>query len=329
MINAEDIKSKLFRKQLSGYSIAEVDLFLSEVSADVEELNRQNAELLSKIDLLIERLDQYEQQEEQIKAAILNAQRMCDSMVKDAQSRADLLIRDAEIRAKKIVDSADATIENKKHEFESLKAEVSRFRGELIDMYKSHLDVIRELPAFENPEADATLPPPESDEQPEPEQDYAEPPAYETREPEPAPQPETARSTPEPEPERSAPEPEEPAPSYDVIEEEEYEYAGYEPAPVSTGSFTDTVDLDFHEVYDDENADTRELTVEDMRFDAPEPERSAPEPEPEKSRRSRFADMLKFGADYDIDGDDEDDDEDEDDEDEDEAFERRFFRRKK
>ena len=115
MINADDIKSKLFKKQLSGYSIAEVDLFLSEVSADVDELNHQNAELLSKIDLLIERLDQYEQQEEQIKAAILNAQRMCDNMVADAQSCADLM-RGAEICAEKIADGAEATTARKGRE---------------------------------------------------------------------------------------------------------------------------------------------------------------------------------------------------------------------
>lgn len=149
MMTPAQLRDYAFTKAFKGYNADEVDAFLTEVAEAYETLYSENAVLTKKIDLLVEKIEQYRSEEDTLKCAIINAQKMGDSIMKDAQSRADIILRDAKIKSDKIVASCRTSVEEQKVEYDRLRKEISDFRGRLLDTYKHHLETIKELPSFE------------------------------------------------------------------------------------------------------------------------------------------------------------------------------------
>lgn len=178
MLTPTELKSKQFSRSLfGGYSMADVDRLLDTLTVDYEKLYTENAELNKKVEKLLDRLEVFEEQEESIKAAILNAQRMCDTIVKQAGQKAELIEIDAKAKSEKITKSAEETVKIKERELSTLQAEAGKFREKLVSIYREHLALITALPVYEEekppqlePKAeDVELPQPEGDESENPE----------------------------------------------------------------------------------------------------------------------------------------------------------------
>lgn len=135
------------RARFNGYSMAEVDQLLDKIIPDYEALYGENAELRKKVEVLLKRVEAYQEQEDSVKAAILNVQRMCDSIVLQAKQQAALIDQDAKARADKLIEETRRELEAKRSELESLNQEVSSFRSRLVSLYRSHLELIKELPS--------------------------------------------------------------------------------------------------------------------------------------------------------------------------------------
>lgn len=182
MLNPETIKSKEFQTTGRGsYRSDDVDGFLSEVTASYEQMFKENGELIKKISILANKIEEYRQDEESLKEAILSAQKFADQIVRDAKDSVRGTVEAAEEKAKAITaqaqtqadavmadakSQADSTILNAKKEaeeilgtvnrkvtqeslaFDMLQKEASDFRAKLISMYKEHLSLVNELPAL-------------------------------------------------------------------------------------------------------------------------------------------------------------------------------------
>jgi cell division initiation protein len=150
MLTPTELKSKQFSRSLfGGYSMADVDRLLDTLTVDYEKLYVENAELNKKVEKLLDRLEVFEEQEESIKAAILNAQRMCDTIVKQAGQKAELIEIDAKAKSEKITKSAEETVKIKERELSTLQAEAGKFREKLVSIYREHLALITALPVYE------------------------------------------------------------------------------------------------------------------------------------------------------------------------------------
>ena len=75
-MNAEDIRNVTFDKVMRGYRPEEVDAYLDQVAAELERLQTEKADAEKKMYILAEKVDQYRDDEETLKTALLNAQRM-------------------------------------------------------------------------------------------------------------------------------------------------------------------------------------------------------------------------------------------------------------
>ncbi|HWP80575.1 MAG TPA: DivIVA domain-containing protein [Candidatus Acidoferrum sp.] len=149
MLTPTELKSKQFSRSLfGGYSMSDVDRLLDILTVDYEKLYTENAELNKKVEKLLDRLEAYEEQEESIKAAILNAQRMCDTIVKQAGQKAELIEIDAKAKSDKIMKSAEETVKIKEQELDTLQAEAGKFRERLVSIYREHLALITALPVY-------------------------------------------------------------------------------------------------------------------------------------------------------------------------------------
>lgn len=87
MMNLNDIKNYEFKPAgRNAYRADDVDTFLAEVVIVCEKLYRENNELMKRINLLADRLEEYKKDEGDIKQAVISAQKAADIIIRDAKS---------------------------------------------------------------------------------------------------------------------------------------------------------------------------------------------------------------------------------------------------
>lgn len=169
-MNAKEISAKRFDKSAFGYKADEVDAYLNEVAAAVNELTTQNAELQNKLEILATKLEEYRQDENSMKEALIGAQKLgnnilkeardkAEELVAEAQTKGDAIIREATESSQKTLASVKKEIEKEQHALLMTQREVSGFKSKLLALYKSHLDTITTIPELkeeENPAEELT-----------------------------------------------------------------------------------------------------------------------------------------------------------------------------
>lgn len=185
-----------------GYRTEDVDEFVTTAMEIIKGLQKENQELTEKMNVLAQSLEKYREDEESLRSALIGAQKLGDSILKDSRSKAEVILREATTNADHIVEEAHARLEREKADYDRLKAEVATFREGLFDLYKNHIDQISRLPHKDKPAAQKAAP-----KAPEPPAPLAEPePELEL---EPIPAPTAPKKVPAPEPAPRAEEPEE------------------------------------------------------------------------------------------------------------------------
>ena len=149
MIAANDIANKKFEQSRKGYKTTDVDAFLTEVATAFSQVSRENAELKRKLDAVNKKISDFENDQESLSQALLNAQRLADSIVREAQAKADLTIRDAGIKAEKIKEKVKDAILDQQMEFTDMKKQVAEFRKNILGLYKAQVQLIMESPGEE------------------------------------------------------------------------------------------------------------------------------------------------------------------------------------
>ncbi len=157
MIKARDINSQRFEKAAFGYKQEDVDAFLAEIAADYAQLEKENEDINAKLQVLADRVREYRKDEEAVKDALLFAQKEGHRVVTEASEKAEEMLRNAKLESDKMVN--DATVDTKKaiddvrdelkreqKNLTYLQKQVSAFKKNLFDLYKSHLEMISSLP---------------------------------------------------------------------------------------------------------------------------------------------------------------------------------------
>ena len=136
MYTAEDIRNITFTKSLGGYKTGEVDDFIDICADTVEELTKTNADLKKRMELLANKVVEYRNDEDSIRTALLSAQRMGDTVLREANHKAGLILEDARIKADKIEETAKQQIKEQIDELEHLKKLVGDFRTQMLSVYR-------------------------------------------------------------------------------------------------------------------------------------------------------------------------------------------------
>lgn len=174
MYTANDIRNVTFTKSLGGYKTAEVDDFIDMCADTVEELTKSKDEMKKKMELLAEKIVEYRNDEDNIRTALLSAQRMGDSVLREANHKASLILEDAKIKAEKVEETAKKNIQEQIDELERMKKLVSDFKAQILGVYRDHLSLINVLPDYKEEKPAAEKPAEENAESPEPETPAAE-----------------------------------------------------------------------------------------------------------------------------------------------------------
>lgn len=149
MLTPNDIANKKFEKGMGGYKVHDVEAFMSQVSDTVIDLLKEKAELEQKLELLADKLQEYRQDEDSLRTALLGAQKLGDGVIRESKTKAEIIMRDATIKAERMIDNAQAQIEKEKANLAKMQSEVSTFKSRLLALYKQHLSLITALPEVE------------------------------------------------------------------------------------------------------------------------------------------------------------------------------------
>ena len=178
-ITPADIQQKTFSEAKRGYQPGEVDVFLEEISKDIDAMLRKiadlktrltaaeakNAELVNEVDNARAEADAaraaaanaaasvpaaapaapvkpniYSATEEQLSAALIVAQQTADRIVAEAKANAERIRTDAEAQARKVIRQALDEKESELDEIERLKTSREEFRTQYLALIQKFMD---------------------------------------------------------------------------------------------------------------------------------------------------------------------------------------------
>lgn len=108
MISSKELRQKDLEITQNGYNIAEVDALMAESAATIDAYEKQSGDLYHKLEVLAGKIEEYRQEEDAIKTALVTAQKMADKITKESNETASLLISKSEETAKDTVANAKA-----------------------------------------------------------------------------------------------------------------------------------------------------------------------------------------------------------------------------
>ncbi len=165
MLTVEDVNKVEFEKAVRGYRPQDVDNFLNKVADTIAQLNKELSEALKekeealydaktqkeltdkKLYTLAEKIEQYRADEDNVSAALLNAQRLSESMTIQAKENAQVILEQARQKAEETVQDIKLEYEKEEKRLASLKAEVGKFKAEVLYLYKYHIEQLNTLPS--------------------------------------------------------------------------------------------------------------------------------------------------------------------------------------
>ncbi len=128
MFTPQDIQDISFEKAVfGGYDMQSVDEVLEPLTQDYLAIYKENAVLKSKMRLLVEKLEEYRANEENIKKAEADAKAKCDELIAEAERKCAAMTADAQNKVDTQTRDSDAAINSEKERLNRAKASTKDF----------------------------------------------------------------------------------------------------------------------------------------------------------------------------------------------------------
>jgi len=161
MLTPQEVSSRSFSKSMmGGYNMAMVDEFLDELTDDYTALYKENAALKAKMKVLVEKVEDYRATEDSMRATLLTAQKMADSIVREAEQKRDEMMAEATAKHDTMSSQAEnaayvkiGQLQQKIAETEARlqqgQTELARFIAVSEELCNKQLQLLKELPVLE------------------------------------------------------------------------------------------------------------------------------------------------------------------------------------
>src|SRR5215216_7046167 len=151
-----DVRRKEFKNSLRGYDANQVDDFLDAVADEFERTYTDNSRMREEISSLRERLQQFEELEGSIRAALIHAEqaandlrrtatREAEDVRKSAAREADLTVREAQGRAHQLLAESSARVERVQESYEALQEAKRGFTNDFRHLLKTYMDMMENM----------------------------------------------------------------------------------------------------------------------------------------------------------------------------------------
>lgn len=145
LITPLDIQQRTFaRKKLGGLDEEDVQLFLSKVAKDYEQLYAENRTLKDQILRLQKQMKDYIDLERTLKQTLVSAQKTSGELKINAEKEAELILKEAELNGERVIDEARQEARQLMDEIRQLKASKRKLRIELKTVLDGFNDLLRE-----------------------------------------------------------------------------------------------------------------------------------------------------------------------------------------
>ena len=142
---------------MGGYTMSMVDEFLDELTDDYTALYKENAALKAKMKVLVEKVEEYRATEDSMRATLLTAQKMADSIVREAEQKRDEMMAEANAKHAALISEAEnaayvkmGQLQQKIAETEARlqqgQAELARFIAVSEELCNRQMQLLHELP---------------------------------------------------------------------------------------------------------------------------------------------------------------------------------------
>ncbi|MBE6606168.1 MAG: DivIVA domain-containing protein [Ruminococcaceae bacterium] len=145
MLKPSELKKKSFTRAVRGYSVAEVDEYMSFMLEKYTELFRRNFELEQQLRAAIEQNTELESEKESIRSNIVNAQKVAATIIEKANARADAIIESAKVGGNSVLSDLNEQINAERDTVIALKNQVSSLKRSLYETYREHIERVESL----------------------------------------------------------------------------------------------------------------------------------------------------------------------------------------
>ena len=163
-----DVRRKEFKSGFRGYDPNQVDDFLDAVADEFERSYTENQRMREEVSSLRDRLQQFEDLEGSIRAALVHAEQAsndlrraateeAEGIKQSAQREADLTIREAQSRSHQMLADTSARIERVQDSYTALQEAKRSFANDFRLLLKTFTDVMENLEVSSAREIEASL----------------------------------------------------------------------------------------------------------------------------------------------------------------------------
>jgi cell division initiation protein len=163
-----DIRRKEFRNGFRGYDANQVDDFLDAVADEFERSYTENQRMREEISSLRDRLQQFEDLEGSIRAALVHAEQAANDLRRaankeaedvrqSARREAEFTIREAQSRSHQMLADSSARIERVQESYEALQEAKRSFGNDFRHLLKTYMDMMENMEVSSAQEIEASL----------------------------------------------------------------------------------------------------------------------------------------------------------------------------
>jgi cell division initiation protein len=163
-----DVRRKEFRNGFRGYDANQVDDFLDAVADEFERTYMENSRLREEVSGLRERLQQFEELEGSIRAALIHAEQAAndlrrtatweaEDLRKSATREAELTVRDARARAHQMLAESSARVERIQESYDALQEAKRTFASDFRQLLKTYTEVMDSMEISSAREIESSL----------------------------------------------------------------------------------------------------------------------------------------------------------------------------
>jgi cell division initiation protein len=163
-----DVRRKEFKNSFRGYDANQVDDFLDAVADEFERTYTDNSRMREEISSLRERLQQFEELEGSIRAALVHAEEAANDLRRSATQEsedlrlsanreADFTIREAKARSHQMLAESSARVERIQESYEALQEAKRDFANDFRHLLKTYMDMMENMEVVSAREIEASL----------------------------------------------------------------------------------------------------------------------------------------------------------------------------
>lgn len=146
MLTPQEVAQRSFGKaSFGGYSMAMVDDFLDEVTADYEALFNENALLKQKLGVLSGKIREYQSTEEGMRKALMTAQQTADELVKETEAKCAKLLAEAEDRSASMQTDIARDLNTEAQKLQAAQSSVAEFKKRIRAICQQEMDYLDQL----------------------------------------------------------------------------------------------------------------------------------------------------------------------------------------